>query len=135
MNHEEEQYTRLLLEKARNTLSEAELLLNGGFLIGTVNRLYYACFYAVNALLYTEGHSSSKHSGVKSLFDRHWIKTGRLPAEIGRVYRHFFEVRQEGDYQDTAHFDPTDVKEWLGEARLFVGSIADWLRANSGLED
>lgn len=42
----------------------AELALGNGYLHGTVNRLYYACFYAVSALLLTEGFSSSRHSGI-----------------------------------------------------------------------
>jgi len=41
-----------------------------------VNRLYYACFYAVSALLIQQGLSSSKHTGVRSLFNRHYVKTG-----------------------------------------------------------
>lgn len=51
---------RYHLEKAWNTLSDAKQYLQGATLESTVNRIYYALFYAVNALLITEGLSSSK---------------------------------------------------------------------------
>ena len=59
------------LARARETLDEARLLLDGGHANACVNRLYYACFYAVSALLLTEGQTSAKHRGVRALFDRH----------------------------------------------------------------
>jgi uncharacterized protein (UPF0332 family) len=62
------------LTRASEALEETELLLSNDHLSAAVNRLYYACFYSVTALLLVEGHSSSRHSGVIALFDRHWIK-------------------------------------------------------------
>ena len=50
------------LERARNTLSDAKKYINNATLESTVNRIYYAMFYAVNALLITRRLSSSKHS-------------------------------------------------------------------------
>jgi len=133
VRHEDAEYVKLRMASARETLSEAEILLGGGHLRGAVNRVYYACFYAVNALLFFEGLSSSKHGGVISLFDREWIKTGRLPVEMGKLYRRFFELRQEGDYQDTATFEATDVAEWLSQAQSFVERVAAWLQNNADI--
>jgi len=134
VKQEEAEYVRLRVQRARDSLREAQLLLDGGYLIGAVNRMYYACFYAVNAILFSEGLSSSKHSGVMSLFERHWIKTGRLPVEIGKFYRQLFERRQEGDYRDTAKFERDEVEESLAGARSFVEQVADWLRSNTGID-
>ena len=133
MKPEEAEYVKLRLQRAYETLREAQSLFDGGFLMGAVNRIYYACFYAVNAMLFSNGLSSSKHSGVRSLFERHWIKTGRFPVQIGKFYRELFERRQEGDYRDTAKFERDEVEAWLGEARSFVELAADWLRGNKGV--
>ena len=127
-------YLRYRIQRASETIREAELLSNGGFTAGAVNRIYYACFYAVSALLTSEGHSSSKHSGVMSLFDQHWIKSGRMPNEVGAFYHLIFQRRQKGDYGDEAFFERQQVKEWLAEARSFVERIADWLRSNAGID-
>ena len=39
------------IEKAGNTLQEANHLLALGYVNNAVNRIYYACFYAITALL------------------------------------------------------------------------------------
>jgi uncharacterized protein len=115
MKREDADYIGFRIERARQTLAEAKHLLAGGFTVGVVNRLYYACFYAVSAPLLTEGHSSSKHSGVMSLFDRFWIKPGRLPARVGELYHVLFEQRQKGDYEDLYAFEQSELEHWVSE--------------------
>jgi uncharacterized protein (UPF0332 family) len=56
------------LDRANESIEEAKLLLENGHLHSSVNRLYYACFYAVSGLLLAEGLSSAKHSGTMALF-------------------------------------------------------------------
>ncbi len=48
-------------EKASETLEVAKILLNGKHLFSAVNRIYYALFYEVSALLMTKNLFSSKH--------------------------------------------------------------------------
>jgi uncharacterized protein (UPF0332 family) len=43
---------RLKLAKARNLLSEVDILIGYRFYATAVNRLYYACFHATKALLH-----------------------------------------------------------------------------------
>jgi uncharacterized protein (UPF0332 family) len=64
------------IERAKNTLDEARILLEAGKYNATVNRVYYACFYAVLALLTTKNLSSAKHKGVRLLFNKEFVKTG-----------------------------------------------------------
>jgi len=54
-----------------------------------------------------KGMSSSKHRGVKSLFNRYLVKTHKFDKEYGKLYNHLFENRQEGDYVDFA------AAQWL----------------------
>jgi uncharacterized protein (UPF0332 family) len=88
-----------------------------------VNRLYYACFYAVTALLATEEMSSGKHSGVKSLFNRYWISTNKISKEHGRLYNYLFESRQEGDYIDFVSLDRDTVEPWIPQVIDFINTI------------
>lgn len=128
MTPEQVEYIRYRLSRAEETLREARFLVGGGFVYGVVNRLYYACFYAVSALLYTEGRASSKHSGIKSMFDRHWVNTGRVSAEMGRLYRDLFDRRQDSDYGEVVPFDRADVEQWLAQAEEFVKAISEKAR-------
>jgi uncharacterized protein (UPF0332 family) len=108
------------MERAREALSEASLLFEAGHLHAYVNRLYYACFYAVSALLVTRGISPSKHGHLRSLLHRDFVKTGLIPIKLGRHFDRLFSNRQEGDYADFVVFKTDEVGPWLDESKAFV---------------
>ena len=108
------------MTRANETLEDARILADTGRWNACVNRLYYACFYAVSALLVRHGLSSSKHTGVRSLFNRHYVKTGKIPKDLARTYNDLFERRQEGDYIDFVSFLESQVLPWISEAEKLV---------------
>lgn len=116
------------LDRARETYQEALLMQREKHWNGCANRLYYACFYAVNALLVKTGHASSKHTGVRSLFNQHFVKPGKVSKEHGRLYNQLFEARQEGDYVDFVRYDESTVKPWIPEVQDFIEAIAQLAR-------
>lgn len=116
------------LQRASEALEEARLLLEAHHLNAALNRLYYACFYAVNALLLQHGFSSSKHSGVRSLFGQHFVKTGSVPQQLGETYNRLFDLRQQGDYADLFLPSEQEVAHWLQKAEEFVGFITEMVR-------
>ena len=111
------------LERARESLEDAIKLLEEGSLHSVVNRIYYAMFYAVNALLFTRDLSSSKHSGVKALFQREFINKGEVDRTYGKFFSEIFEKRQAGDYKDLVEFEKEDVEAWLEKAEEFIKII------------
>ena len=118
-----ESLIRLWLEKASEALASAELELHAGHISFAVNRLYYACFYAVTALLLKDQKQFTRHSAVKSEFVRSYIKSGRVDAKWNKFYQRLFDDRQEGDYIPTTTFEASDVSGTLLEARRFVDLI------------
>jgi uncharacterized protein len=111
------------LARANETMVDARILANAGRWNACVNRLYYACFYVVSALLARHGLSSSKHTGVRSLFNKHYVKTGKVPKDLARIYNDLFERRQEGDYIDFVRFQESQVLPWISEAEELIGHI------------
>lgn len=93
-----------------------------------MNRLYYACFYAVSSLLAKHSFSTSRHSGVRSFFNANFVKTGLVTKTIARIYNDLFERRQEGDYEDFLVFEASDVNRWIGGAELFVTAITELIK-------
>lgn len=88
-----------------------------------MNRLYYACFYAVSALLVTRGLSTSKHGHLRSILHRDFVRTGLIPTELGRHFDRLFSSRQEGDYVDFVVFEADEVQSWLHDTTAFVEYI------------
>jgi uncharacterized protein len=111
------------LSRAKEAIEEAVLLLESDHTNTFVNRLYYACFYAVSALLLTKGLSATRHSGIRVLFHQNIVKPGLLSISQGSIYDKLFDNRQKGDYVDLIRFEVQDVQSWLDEARAFVGDV------------
>ncbi|MBU4293896.1 MAG: HEPN domain-containing protein [Actinobacteria bacterium] len=114
------QYRR---QRATETIGEAELLLDNQKLYAAVNRIYYAVFYEVVALLLTKSLSSAKHTGVRSLFNKEFIKKGIVDKKQGEFYNSIFGFRTRADYEDFIEFDSEKVKSWLNNAKEFIDSI------------
>jgi len=125
MNGAVNDVVRYRLARAEETLEDARLLAEKKHGNAAVNRLYYACFYAVLALLIQNGQQSSKHTGVRSLLNMYFVKTGEVPKDMARIYNDLFERRQEGDYDDFVAFDPVDVQVWIVEAESFVQHVSN----------
>ena len=114
---------RYRLDRAREALEEAALLFDSGHVNTAVNRLYYAAFYAVSGGLLARGHSSSKHSGVRALLHREFVKPGLVRQEVGRFYDTLFDSRQKGDYADLVSFEAEDVKPWFELTEDLVNAL------------
>jgi hypothetical protein len=111
------------LERSREALEEARMLLEEGHTNTYINRLYYACFYAVSALLLMKELSSAKHSGVRALFHQKFVKPGLVAIELGQLYDRLYDNRQKADYADLVRFDIEEVRNWYGEAERFLDEI------------
>jgi hypothetical protein len=104
------EYIIYRLSKAYESLKDAKLLAENGRWNASVNRLYYACYYAVSALLLLKGVTTQTHNGLKTQFNLLFIKTGIIPIEQGRLYSDLMDLRQKGDYGDMFDFDKETVE-------------------------
>jgi uncharacterized protein (UPF0332 family) len=112
------------LRRAVEALEDARVLARASRWNPCVSRLYYACFHAVSALLLLHGLSSSKHTGVRSLFNQNFVRTDRVPRALAQIYNDLFARRQEGDYVDFVRFEAVQVEPWMKDAEAFVGAIS-----------
>jgi len=120
MTDEEKTLIAYRMERANEAIDEAKMLFEAGHINLYVNRLYYACFYAVSALLLTKDFSTSKHGYLRSLMHREFVKTGLIPKELGKHFDLLFNNRLKGDYGDFARFKADDVSGWLERTKTFV---------------
>jgi uncharacterized protein (UPF0332 family) len=119
-------------DKARETLDDARMLLRDGTPSSALNRIYYAMFYEVLALLHTKDLSSSKHTGVRALFNEHFVKAGIVPVELGRLFSRMYDFRQKSDYGDFVKIQPEKVSEWFEQAVAFINEIDQIIEGSLG---
>jgi uncharacterized protein (UPF0332 family) len=112
------------LARAREALIEAKVLMEAHHHVGAVNRFYYACFYAVTALLETQSLASSKHSGVRSLFNLHFVKRGLVSTTLSKFYGDLFDARHVGDYSDFPSFTQEEIEQLQRQSIEFVEVVS-----------
>lgn len=108
------------LQRAKETLVEADYNAKGEYYNAAVNRLYYACYYAASALMLTNNLDSSSHKGIKTMLGLHFIKSGIIDVKYGRIYQQLFENRQSSDYEDFVYCDAELFNTLRPEADEFV---------------
>ena len=111
------------LEKAKITLAQVPVLIENQFYGIAANRLYYACFYAVTALLIKDGFEAHSHSGVKTLLGLNYIVENKLDESAGKIYNRLFNMRQKGDYADCVYIKEEDINPLIEPTELFIKTI------------
>ena len=111
------------LEQADESLEAASTLLVKKLIRPSINRAYYAMFYAVLALLAQGKKETSKHSGAIALFDRDFVKQGIFKKDYSRWLHDAFDLRQRSDYAAEYHASPEDAEITLKNAETFVDSV------------
>lgn len=118
-----EDYVAYRMRKANETIAETTVLIENKYWNTAINRMYYACFYAVGALLVKHGVETSSHSGTRQKFGQLFILTGRISRELGKHYTELFEKRQKGDYNDFFDFDEDAVLKLYKPSKDFIKEI------------
>ena len=118
------------LEQAEESLQSSRILLDHQKYRPSVSRSYYAMFYAVLALLATGDKSTSKHSGIISLFDRKYVKNGIFAKDYSKWLHEAFDLRQRADYREMFKISFERAKTVLENATSFVAAINDHIESN-----
>ena len=128
MKEEQKALVLYRLEQAQESLESAELLLEHDKLRPSVNRSYYAMFYAVLALLAGTQHKVSKHSGAIAVFNRAFVKKGIFSRDFSRWLQEAFDLRQRADYREVFVVSPERAENVLEHARTFVREVESQIR-------
>jgi uncharacterized protein (UPF0332 family) len=97
------------IARAKDTYDDAMILAEKEKWNSTINRLYYAAYYAVMALLLDSDLKPTTHNGVKSNFSEYFIKTEKIEVKYGKMYSQLFTWRQKGDYDDLFDFQKDKI--------------------------
>ncbi|MBW2038605.1 MAG: HEPN domain-containing protein [Deltaproteobacteria bacterium] len=118
-----------IIQKAERSLKVALGLFAENDFDFAVSRAYYSMFYMAEAVLLTKGLSFSKHSGVISGFNQHFIKTGIFEYKYYEMLRFAFEQRNIGDYRFLQQVSKETAQRVVNEARQFLEETKEYLKS------
>lgn len=116
---------RYRLKLAREKLKSAELLMEESYYSDAASRAYYSLLHGARALLATISLDSKKHSGVISLFNVNFVKTGKVPKELGRLLLNAKDIREESDYNEFYIVNKKDVEDLIEQSKDFLEIIGE----------
>ena len=128
MSYNKNDIIQYRIEKSERTFLEANSLKTSSFWNGAVNRLYYACYHIVSALLIKDGINASTHNGVRSQFFKFYIKTEKIDRKFSILYSDLMNKRQESDYDDFQEFEQEDIEPLFEDVQEFIETIKEVLR-------
>lgn len=120
----------LEFEKAINTMAQISELQRLGYWDNIANRLYYAVFHAVNALLIHDGHLVNTHRGIIALFGNYYIRTGIFASEDGRLYSDLQTMRNNSDYNCSYNATQQEIEPMIEPARNLIEKISNYIKEN-----
>lgn len=116
------------IQRAKETLKEVKIHIDNELWSAAINRIYYACFYAVSALLLKQDIRAKSHAGTRQMFGLHFIKSTILPKDLGQFYSDIYDMRLTSDYDDFVGFTKDDVLDVIEPANKLISSIEKLLK-------
>ncbi|HAL80973.1 MAG TPA: hypothetical protein DCO83_01065 [Mucilaginibacter sp.] len=116
-------YINYRFQRATESFEEALILAENKRWNAVVNRLYYSCFYAVIALLLRNNIETQTHDGARIQFSLHFIKTGKIEPEYGKLFSKLFDFIQKGDYGDLYDYDEDLVAPLIDKVKDFLDEL------------
>ena len=124
LNDEERQIiVNLEKEKALNTFAEMEVLRQAGLWNNIANRLYYAAFHAVSALLINDHYNVGSHQGAVVMLHQYYVKPGILSKDDGAFYSQLQTMREKSDYNCTYNATEEDTLPRIEQTKQFINRI------------
>jgi uncharacterized protein len=108
------------LEKGAQDLESAKENLSAGRLQNAVRDACFACFHSFSAVLIKAGRTFRKHSEVRSIPHRDYVKGKKLAVEWGKHYDWPFDNRQKADYRPLVDFDVEQVRDIIEKSEGFL---------------
>lgn len=100
MNDRQKDLCKYRISQSKDSLEVAEMALERGLFKDSINRSYYAAFYAVKAVLALEVVDFKRHKDVMAYFNKTYVATERFPRELGRKLGKLQQLREKSDYDD-----------------------------------
>lgn len=114
-------------EKAQAVMAQIEGLRTLGYQDNIANRLYYALFHAVSALLIHDKHAVNTHRGVVVLFGQHYVRTGIFDVTDGKLYSQLQTMREKGDYNCIYQTSEDEVTPMIEPATNLLKKIGEYI--------
>ena len=127
MNDKKEDLCIYRIRNAVETLGVAVLCLESQHYKDSINRSYYAAFYAIKAVLALEEIDFKRHKDAVAYFNKTYIAKEIFPREMGKRLGRLKQERENSDYYDFYVASLKDASDQYKSAKLIIEKIEEYL--------
>ncbi len=117
------------LNRDKKALFAAKTLIEKELFEDCVSRAYYAVLHAAKAALALSEVEADTHTGVRSMFGLHLVKTGKIEREFAKILIAEQEDREIGDYEIDIEIEEERARQRVNEAEKFIQRIEQYFQA------
>lgn len=122
-NEERRIMVELELERTDRIMQQLPILISQQYWDTTANRMYYAAFHAVSALLIHNAIQVRTHKGSIIVFNKEFVRTGVFSVEEGKLYAQLEGLRERGDYNCFIDASEQEVVPLVEPLKEFIDKI------------
>ena len=115
------------MRSAIETLWVSALCLESQHYKDSINRSYYAAFYAVKAVLALEEVDFKRHKDAVAYFNKTYVATDIFSREIGKKLGRLKQERETSDYDDFYIASAADATEQYAAAEFIITEVKQYL--------
>lgn len=127
MNNKARDLSLYRMENAKDTLDTARLCMEHKRYKDSINRCYYAAFYAIKAVLALEEKDFKRHKDAVGYFNQTYVATGVFQRELGKQLGRLKRKREASDYDDFYVVSYEEALEQYQAAEMIVRSVRQFL--------
>lgn len=127
MDERQKDLSKYRITEADDSLKVATHCLKEGLYKDSINRSYYAAFYAVKAVLALDTVDFKRHKDVMGYFNKEYVAKEVFPREIGRKIGTLQRVREKSDYDDFYIASKDKASEQFETAELVIREVKRYL--------
>lgn len=131
MNDKKEDLCIYRIRNAVETLGVAALCLESQHYKDSINRSYYAAFYAIKTVLALEEIDFKRHKDAVAYFNKTYVATEIFSRETGKKLGRLKQERESSDYDDFYVASLTDATDQYNSAKLIIDEIEKYLADKS----
>lgn len=129
MDNRQEELSQYRIQEAKENLKVAEHCLREGWYKDSINRSYYAAFYAIKAVLALGTIDFKRHKDVVAYFNKEYVARNVFPRELGRRLGMLKQLREKSDYDDFYIASKEQADEQYHTAEYVIANVDKYLSA------
>lgn len=131
MDNRKQDLSSYRLSQAEDSIKVAQMSYDNALFKDSINRSYYAAFYAIKAVLALEEIDFKRHKDAIGYFNKTYVATEKFSKELGRRIGMLKQLREKSDYDDFYIASKDEAFEQIETAEMIINAVEVYLTSKN----